>query len=462
MDMSAEGLRAAEQKMRDAGHSDEAIRAFRSAYERLEEGESGMMPTDELEPATDVPSLEGLPEGSPADALEQFAVIKLNGGLATTMGLRSPKSLVQAREGRSFLDIIIGQTLALRRRFGVRLPLVLMDSEATREETLAALAKHPELATDGIAPDFMQSMIPKLDAESHAPVSWPDQTSLEWNPPGHGDIYGALRRSGMLSTLLDQGFRYAMISNSDNLGATLDPRIAAFVAAEEIPFLMEVFEGTEADRKGGHIARRRADGQLVLREVAQTPDDDQESFRDYRRWRYYNSNTLWVDLRVLDDMLEQAGGVLELPLIVNRKTVDPRDKRSPAVIQLESAMGAAIGSFADARLLLVPRTRFVPVKTTDDLLVLRSDVYEIDSDMVLRPVPERADSLPFVELDSDYYKLLDDFEARFPEGAPSLRQAQRLVVHGDVTFGRDVVVRGAVEIDVDEPRRLEPGTVLEG
>ena len=460
--MSAEGLKAAEQKMRDAGHSDEAIRTFSSAYERLEGGESGMMPTAELEPATDVPALEDLPEGDPAGALEQFAVIKLNGGLATTMGLRSPKSLLEAREGLTFLDIIIGQTLALRRRFGVRLPLELMDSEATRDETLAALANHPELSNDGLAPDFMQSMIPKLDAETHAPVSWPDQPSLEWNPPGHGDIYGALRRSGMLATLLERGFRYAMISNSDNLGATLDPRIAGFVAAEQIPFLMEVFEGTEADRKGGHIARRRADGQLVLREVAQTPDDDQESFRDYRRWRYYNSNTLWVDLSVLDEMLEQSGGVLELPLIINRKTVDPRDKSSPAVIQLESAMGAAIGSFADARLLLVPRTRFVPVKTTDDLLVLRSDVYEIDDDMVLRPVPERAQSLPFVELDSDYYKLLDDFEARFPDGAPSLREADRLVVHGDVTFGRDVVVRGAVEIDADEPKRLEPGTVLEG
>jgi UTP--glucose-1-phosphate uridylyltransferase len=460
--MSSEGLQAAEQKMRDAGHSDEAIRAFESAYKRLEAGESGMMPTDELEPATDVPSLDELPEGDLAGALEQFAVIKLNGGLATTMGLRSPKSLLEAREGRTFLDIIIGQTLALRRRFGVRLPLELMDSEATRDETLAALAKHPELATDGISPDFMQSMIPKLDAESYAPVSWPDQPSLEWNPPGHGDIYGALRRSGMLATLLGQGFRYAMISNSDNLGATLDPRIAAFVVAEEIPFLMEVFEGTEADRKGGHIARRRADGQLVLREVAQTPDDDQESFRDYRRWRYYNSNTLWVDLSVLDEMLEQSGGVLELPLIINRKTVDPRDKSSPAVIQLESAMGAAIGSFPGARLLLVPRTRFVPVKTTDDLLVLRSDVYEIDDEMVLRPVPERADSLPFVELDSDYYKLLDDFEARFPDGAPSLRQAERLVVHGDVTFGRGVVVRGAVEIDTNEPKLVEPGTLLEG
>jgi UTP--glucose-1-phosphate uridylyltransferase len=252
-----------------------------------------------------------------------------------------------------------------------------------------------------------------------------------------------------------------MISNSDNLGAQLDPRVPAHMAREEIPFLMEVVEGTEADRKGGHIARRRSDGQLVLRETAQTPDDDQDSFRDFRRWRYYNTNNLWVDLRVLDERLEAADGVLELPLIVNRKTVDPRDSDSTPVIQLESAMGAAIESFPGASLLLVPRTRFVPVKTTDDLLVLRSDVYEIGADQAVEPIADRVDGLPYVELDKRYYKLLDQFERRFPDGPPSLRAAERLIVHGDVTFGGGVVVRGAVELDEDSPVRIDPDTTLE-
>ena len=251
-----------------------------------------------------------------------------------------------------------------------------------------------------------------------------------------------------------------MISNADNLGAMVDARIASHLERGDIPFLMEVVEGTEADRKGGHIARRRADGQLVLRETAQTPPEDQDSFRDYRRWRYYNTNSLWVDLRVLKDTLDRSDGVLELPLIINRKTVDPRDSSSPPVIQLESAMGAAIGSFTGAQLLCVPRTRFVPVKTTDDLLVLRSDVYTLSDEFVVAPLPERADSLPYVELDSQFYKLLDDFEQRFPAGAPSLRDAERLVVHGDVTFGEGVRVRGAVELDVDEPTRIDAGTTL--
>ena len=459
--MSEDGLRAAAAKMREAGAHEEAIRAFESAYRRLVSGQETVLPSAELEPARDVPALAELPDCDPGQALEHVVVIRLNGGLATTMGLQEPKSLLEAREGRSFLEVIVGQTLALRRSLGVRLPLVLMNSDVTRAATEDALHKYPEIEHEGIAPDFMQSMIPKLDAERLAPVSWPPAPALEWCPPGHGDVYGALRRSGMLDALLQQGFRYAMISNSDNLGATLDPRIAGHLERQGMPFLMEVVEGTEADRKGGHIARRRSDGQLVLRETAQTPPEDEDSFRDFRRWRYYNTNSLWVDLRVLAETLERAGGVLELPLIVNRKTVDPRDPGSTPVVQLESAMGAAIGSFAGAALLLVPRTRFVPVKTTDDLLVLRSDVYELSGELEVEPAAGRADNLPFVELDNRFYKLLDDFELRFPAGPPSLREAERLVVDGDVTFGAGVVVRGAVELHEPQPTTVAPGSVLE-
>ncbi len=458
--MNDNRLRVSEEKMRADGQGEEAIASFRSAFERLVAGEEAMIPTATLEPAGSVPTLTELEPPEDRAALDRFVTIKLNGGLATTMGLQRPKSLIEARDGRSFLEIIIGQVMALRRGHGIRLPLVLMNSEATREETLSALEEHRELATDELPLDFLQSMIPKLEAESLIPVSWPQAPALEWCPPGHGDIYGALRRAGMLAALLDRGFDYAMISNSDNLGASFDPRIATHIASEQIPFLMEVVEGTEADRKGGHIARRRGDGQLVLRETAQTPPEDEESFRDYRRWRYYNTNNLWIDLRVLAETLEERDGVMGLPLIVNRKTVDPRDSASTPVLQLESAMGAAIGSFPGARLLCVPRTRFVPVKTTDDLLVLRSDVYMVNDELAVEPVPERAGKLPFVELDKRYYKILDQFEARFPAGPPSLREAQRLVVHGDVTFGPEVVVRGEVELSAEEPLELDAGSVL--
>jgi len=457
--MSAEGLRAAEEKMRRAGQPEEAISAFRHNYRRVEAGESAYLYSRDLEPVGEVATFEEAAGLEVGDAFERVVAIKLNGGLATTMGLRHPKSLVEAREGHSFLDIIIGQILALRERHGVRLPLVLMNSEATRADTLRALERHPELDV-GLPLEFMQSMVPKLERDSLAPVEWPPDPALEWAPPGHGDVYGALRRSGVLARLLEAGFCYAMISNSDNLGALVEPRIAAYMAAEGVPFLMEVVEGTEADRKGGHLARRRSDGQIVLRESAQTAPEDEDSFRDYRRWRYYNTNNLWVDLRALEHRLHETGGVLELSLIVNQKTVDPRDPDSTPVLQLESAMGSAIQSFPDARLLCVPRTRFVPVKTTNDLLTLRSDVYRIGEGMIVAPVDERRDGLPFVDLDDRFYKVLEEFERRFPHGAPSLREARRLVVHGDVTFGAGVVVRGEVELATERPMRIDDGAVL--
>ncbi len=160
-----------------------------------------MIPSSELEPAPDVPQLEELPDVDPAAVLERLAVIKLNGGLATSMGLQQPKSLLEARDGKTFLEIIVGQTLALRRRHGVRLPLILMNSEATREPTLAALARFPELATPEIAQDFLQSMVPKLDAETLLPARWPAAPELEWCPPGHGDVYASLVGSGLLDAL---------------------------------------------------------------------------------------------------------------------------------------------------------------------------------------------------------------------------------------------------------------------
>ncbi|MDQ3742581.1 MAG: UTP--glucose-1-phosphate uridylyltransferase, partial [Actinomycetota bacterium] len=239
------------------------------------------------------------------------------------------------------------------------------------------------------------------------------------------------------------------------LGATLDPRILGWIAREEVPFLMEVARRTEQDRKGGHLARRRSSGGLVLRESAQTAEEDVPAFQDIERHRFFNTNTLWVDLRALRATLDAHGGVLPLPMIVNRKTVDPTDKSSPAVIQLESAMAAAIDVFEGARALSVPKSRFAPVKTTDDLLLVRSDAYALRADALLELVPATP---PLVELDSDYFKLIDDFDARFAGGPPSLVEARRLKVVGDVSFGSGVVVRGSVT--VEGPRRVEDGEVL--
>jgi UTP--glucose-1-phosphate uridylyltransferase len=459
--MSEDGRREAVDKMRRDGQPAEAIRSFERAYGELRAGATGTLPDAELEPVRGVPPAADLDAPLDAAALDRGVVVKLNGGLGTTMGMTGPKSLVEARDGLSFLDVIARQTLALRERHGVRLPLVLMDSFRTREASLAALARHPGLRAD-VPPDFVQHREPRIRADDLRPVRWPPDPEFEWCPPGHGDLYPALRSSGMLAALIDRGYEYAFASNADNLGAVLDPRLLAWFAAGGAPFAMEVVIGTEADRKGGHIARRRAGGRLVLRETAQAPPGEEASFRDHERWRYYNTNNLWIHLPALAELLDAGEGTLELPLIVNRKRVDPADDTSPEVIQLETAMGAAIGAFDGARAICVPRTRFAPVKSTDDLLVLRSDVYRLAADGRVERDPARTGDDPFVELDRGYFGRLRDFDARFPAGPPSLLECERFVVRGDVTFGAGVVARGVVEIDAEDgrTRRIAGGTVL--
>jgi UTP--glucose-1-phosphate uridylyltransferase len=472
--VSDDGLRAAKEKMRAEGVPDAAIATFEHYYEQLVAGESGMLPDDDLDQLTDVPSYDDLAGDEDREALDKTVVIKLNGGLGTSMGMEQAKSLLEVKEGRSFLDIIAGQVLELRKRFDARLPLILMNSFYTREDTLEALERHPELASD-VPADFVQNKEPKLLVEDLTPVEWPDDPDLEWCPPGHGDVYTALQTSGTLDELLDKGYEYAFLSNSDNLGAVLDPRVLSWFAAEGLPFVMEVCEKTPADRKGGHPAVLKETGLLVLRETAQTPEADLEKFGDIDTWKYFNTNNLWVNLRALAKVLDDNDGVLGLPMIVNKKTVDPGDKSTPEVFQLETAMGAAVGVFEGARTLVVPRRRFAPVKTTSDLLVLRSDAYVLTDDFRVEPSPDLPDRLPLVELDSDHFKLLRDFDARFPAGPPSLVGAKKLAVEGDVKFGRDVVVRGEVEVRSDRPAGavgveavavdqlvIEDGAVLEG
>jgi len=459
--VSEDGKRAAEAKMREADVAEAAVRTFGHYYDQLVAGETGMLPDAELEPVRDLPTFAALDDGGDDDALDRAVVVKLNGGLGTSMGMTRAKSLIEARDGLSFLDVVARQTLALRRRHGVRLPLVLMHSFHTQADSLAALERYPDLPAD-VPLDFVQNQEPKLLADDLQPVSWPQQPALEWCPPGHGDLYTALLTSGMLEALRDRGYEYAFVSNVDNLGAVLEPRILRWFATEQIPFLMEVVVGTESERKGGHLARRRADGQLVLRESAQVPDADEDSFRDFRRWRSYNTNNLWVNLHALAGVLEGNDGVIELPLIVNRKTVDPGDASTPAVVQLETAMGAAVGTFAGAQAIEVPRARFAPVKTTNDLLVLRSDAYGL-SDEARVGLTSGREGPPYVDLDPDHFKLLRDFDARFPAGPPSLAAAERLVVRGDVTFGRDVVVEGAAEVEAaDGARTVDDGARLGG
>ena len=463
--VSDEATAAAIAKLEADGAAAATVASFSGQLRRLAAGDLGMLPEAELEPIAELPDAERLAvdDGAITALLDQTVVIKLNGGLGTSMGLAGPKSLLEVKDGLSFLDITARQIKALRAEHGgARLPLVLLNSFRTREPSLAALASYGSLSAE-LEPDFLQGRVPKLvDDGSLAPAAWPADPELEWSPPGHGDIYPALVGSGMLAAMLAAGYRYAFVANADNLGAVLDPAILCWISDEQAPFVIEAADRTAADRKGGHLARR-ADGTLVLREIAQTPGADLEAFADTERHRFFNTNNIWLDLQALSAALGDDG-VIDLPMIVNRKTVDPSDADSAPVVQLESAIGAAIAAIPGAGAVRVPRSRFLPVKTTDDLLVLRSDAYELTTSGALRLAPACAGRAPLAELDRNYFSLIDDFGARFAQGAPSLVAAERLTVKGDVSFGAAVKVSGAVTIEAGpgEQLRIEDGATLSG
>ena len=457
--MSDEGLQQARDKMSAADVDPVAIDVFAHYYRLVESGETGMVPESSITPL-DMDALAdvAVPDEVARDAIQKTVVIKLNGGLGTSMGMDRAKSLLEVRDGLTFLDIIVRQVLAQRKAYDAPLPLVFMNSFRTSQETRDALAAYPELEVDGLPLEFLQNKEPKLRADDLTPVTWPADPSFEWCPPGHGDIYTALRSTGLLDRLIEAGFTQAFVSNSDNLGALPDARVAGWFAQSGAPLAIEAVRRTPSDRKGGHFAIRKSDGRIVLRETAQTLEEDKEALGDLSRHRFASTNNLWFDLAKMRDELDRRDGILGLSMIKNVKTTDPADPSSPDVIQIETAMGAAIEVFDDATTIEVGRDRFIPVKTTNDLLVLRSDCYDLDVDYVLSL---EADAVPFVDLDSSYYKLVGQFDERFLDGPPSLRDATSLTVHGDWTFGEGVRVSGEAVVTAEgAPGTLEAGTVI--
>lgn len=441
------------------------INIFKCFYTQIMQGAQGKLSDADISPLNDgdVPDyreLDGYAEAG-REALAHTVVIKLNGGLGTSMGLERAKSLIPVKDGHSFLDIIVRQAKVLRRKFKSPLPLVFMNSFKTHRDTMLKV-EGLDNGDTGIPLAFVQHMYPKIVEADLSPADWPANPELEWNPPGHGDVYTALVTSGLLAKLLKRGYRYAFISNSDNLGAVMDARLLGYMAREQCSFLMEVARRTHLDRKGGHLARL-ANGRLALRELAQCPESEMESFADIDKYRFFNTNSLWVDLQLLEKVFVE-NLMMPLDLMLNPKTLDPRDPDSPPVLQVETAMGSAISAFENARAVLVPRTRFAPVKTTQDLLLVMSDCFVRTKLETVEQNSARTTPMPSVVLDQRFYKKIDMFQERFPKGAPSLLECERLEVHGDVRFGRNVRIRGVTRVvnRLRKQARVADGAVLEG
>lgn len=424
------------------------IDTFRYYYEKLVTGERGLMSREDIVPIgkddiADVEMLDRFSEDG-CRVINKAVIIKLNGGLGTSMGLSKAKSLIEVKDGLNFLDIIARQILSQREKHVIKIPLVLMNSFKTHEDSIKFLNRYPNLFSD-IPLSFLQHKFPKVLKEDFSPVEWPMDQDSEWNPPGHGDIYPALITSGLLDKLISKGYKYAFISNSDNLGAIMDEAILGYFTFHNFPFMMEVADRTEADIKGGHLARLKVGG-LILREIAQCPEQETEEFQDINVYKYFNTNNIWVNLLFLEEQLKKDGNILQLPMIINPKRIDSKDNSSPEVYQIETAMGSAISIFEGATAIRVPRTRFAPVKKCQDLLALWSDCYMMSEDGRIIQNPKRRFGNIMIDLDDRYYKKIEQLKERFAHGVPSLIDCKSLRVEGNVHFSRGIVIKGDVNI----------------
>jgi UTP--glucose-1-phosphate uridylyltransferase len=447
-------------KMKNEGLPSPVIDTFAHYYDEVLKGETGLIYDRDIRPVgpSEIETYDKIIKHSQfgINVFPQTVRIVLNGGLGTSMGLTGAKSLIKIKEGMSFLDII------MRQAENSEVALAFMNSFNTHDDTMAALKK---LKPPKFPITFLQHKFPKILQHDYSPASWPKNPKLEWNPPGHGDVYTALLTSGMLESFLTNGIIYAFISNSDNLGARLDESLLGFFAENQFPFMMEVAEKTPADMKGGHLAQHK-NGRLVLREAAQCPKDEEATFQDIKRYQYFNTNNIWVNLKALK-MLFDRKKIIHLPLILNSKTLDPRDKSSPPVYQIESAMGAAISLFEGAVAVNVPRRRFYPVKTSNDLLAVRSDcfVYNVEDGLRINPARLRRNrpGVAKIDLDPKYYSKIDDLEKRFSNGIPSLVDCDALTIEGDVVFEKGVKIEGSVRITNRQQSQaiIKEGTVID-
>lgn len=435
--------------MTESGLGNEVIETFIGYLEQLIAGETGCIGSSSIQPPKKelLERYESLTDDSTKN-LDKLALIKLNGGLGTSMGLDRAKSLIRVRNNYNFLDIISLQTLTLRHKTKCHIPLIFMNSFNTDNDTLNYLRKYRELKLNNLPLSFMQNKYPRVRQDTFQPYQHPNDEKQNWNPPGHGDIYQTMKSTSILQSLLDSGIQYAFISNTDNLGAVVDKRILNYMVDNRVPFLMEVCRREPIDKKGGHLAQTEKG--LILREIAQCPQEELDMFQDIDLYRYFNTNNIWVNLEYMKRQVESKG--FRLPIIVNAKSVEGTN-----VYQIETAMGAAISLFPGSKGLIVPRKRFSPVKKTSDLLIVRSDCYMLTGDYLNILNPECM-KIPLLELDDRYYKTIKQLEKHFPHGTPSLKKCNSLKVNGDITFGKNVSFTGDVDITADNPITLTDDT----
>lgn len=427
------------------------IEQFYKTYSRfIEESGSTINWKKVKQPEGKIVKYEDLEESAdPKDLLSKLAVLKLNGGLGTTMGCHGSKSAIQVKKGQNFLDMSIKQVQDLNKQHGVKVPFILMNSFNTDKETIALTKQYKDIIM------FNQPKHPRIDSKTHMIIEGDER----YYPAGHGEMLIAIVKTGVLDELIEKGKEYVFVSNVDNLAATVDLKILEYLQKNNIDFGMEVTEKTKADVKGGTLINY--DGKLKLLEIAQVPEEYKKEFKSIDKFKIFNTNSVWINLRALKIAIEKG---MDLDIIRNEKRVEGK-----SVIQLETAVGAAVKFFERNCGILVPRSRFVPVKSCSDLFLLRSSLYE-DKNGVISMTPKRnIPSLPSVRLIGSNFSDIKGYE-ECVQSEPDIVDMESLVLAGNVVIQKNVTLKGEVIIcatdgsqyDVPENSVLENKIIING
>lgn len=299
----------------------------------------------------------------------KVCVIKLNGGLGTTMGCQGPKSLIKINDDFTFMDIIIEQ-----HKLNPKIPLVLMNSFFTHHDTLNYLDQK-NINLNNIF-TFSQNKYPRILKETNKPLVsiYNDVSSSNidyFYPPGHGDLLQSLNNNNILDTLINRGIEYAFVSNSDNLGATINFDILNDLIMNNIDFAIELTKKTSHDVKGGTLIKYN--DKFMMFEIAQCPPNKLKEFMSIEKFKYFNTNNIWIKLSSIKKLLN-TDYMKDIDIIVNNKKL--QDGRE--CIQLEYAIGSLVKFFDKVKCYVVDRDRFIPVKTNTDLENIKSNDYILD------------------------------------------------------------------------------------
>ena len=440
--------------MKEQGNSKKQIEMFNQLYTKLIEQKDFPIEWNKISsPAPEMivnqADLEEANFQQSQKLLSELVVCKLNGGLGSSMGCVGPKSAIEVREGKTFLDLIVDQIRNINEMFFVDVPVLLMNSFNTHDDTEKIIKKHEESLN---IHTFKQNEFPRLKKENLLPLSKNEFDGNASYPPGHGDFFTSFFESKYLDQLIRKGKKFAFVSNADNLGATVDMKILHHINRNNIPFVMEVTPKTRADIKGGTVIKQGENG-LRLLEIAQVPQEYQEEFKSVKKFNVFNTNNIWINLKVLKEKLTNGG--LDLDIIVNEQKVD----KIP-VIQLETAIGGGIHNFEGGIAVNVDRSRFLPVKKTGDLLLVQSNLFNLKKGTLVRNPERQFVGLPLVQL-GEFFRTVEDYHTRIPRILDIL-ELDLLTIVGDIRFDRKVTLRGNVILVCEQGELHVPrGAVLE-